>query len=75
MQNLKQALVAASQTPALWSHASVTLQRLEQAIQMVPHQALKQQMLQALSEMLQNMGPSFLMLRGAQWARRARISL
>ena len=68
MQDIGGALMQmaqASSKPAV----TVSLQRLQQAINACPHEQLKQQMLQTLAEMLQNVGPRFSQLLGECCAR------
>ena len=57
--------MAVSSNPGLRGPQAVHLQRIQQAIQLVQHPALRQGMMQALEEMLQNMGSSFRVLAGA----------
>ena len=67
---LGNALLQMAQAPAKPPFA-VSIQRLNQAIAACPHENLKQQMLQTLAEMLQNMGPRFSQLMGERPARGA----
>jgi hypothetical protein len=68
---LGNALLQMAQAPAKPPFA-VSIQRLNQAIAACPHENLKQQMLQTLAEMLQNMGPRFSQLMGEWPSRGAR---
>jgi hypothetical protein len=67
---LGSALLQMAQAPAK-PPIVVAIQRLNQAIAACPHEHLKQQMLQTLAEMLQNMGPRFSQLMGV-WRHAAR---
>ena len=68
MDAIHKALLAVSSNPGLRGPQAVNLQRIQQACLSCQHPALRQQMLQMLEEMLQNMGSSFRLLAGATCA-------